>query len=523
MLMFEKPATILHPLCDLLDSWKYDEDQGEYQPVYEEFGSILLLVMAFAYRYGLSASDMGVTSSDSFVARLLGQGHQSRPFDELSDQEKGHLNGWIHGLFDSEAGGLGDELMSSCPPQDFYLLVSTLFQNIVLAYGTGHLAEESLRGGIECETGTFFQGDFHANSTTDLVDTFLLPSLVVAIAYLANSLWVERSDCQKAIMRVLSSVLAPTSISNEAQAMLTSVMNIVAKPLEHSLRAYQRSDPKSQEVEPLLKAIKDSIPLSRRTGAADHTELDAWSLGGFSNSIRQTLQQLVQWSIHPTMDRMPPAYTHRQMLVALKLLGAKRLLQLLYEDIRQQTDTGSGSIIYDVVTAIVCAPDVVNTPSNPVNFLDNSGNVPVPTQRKLTLREVLKSDAEDCKRLQKTDMNLAEIVVRLYRKVESQMAVSQAQAIQADTMLQSDLGLSLDPGAGSLDDAMAAATANVVQGDGISVDNVSLDLGLGGVGGDLGLGGSSNNGGGSLDLGADDIFSGLGAGDDFQWDNMDLS
>ncbi|KAJ0162233.1 Mediator of RNA polymerase II transcription subunit 5 [Colletotrichum tanaceti] len=506
MLMFEKPATILHPLCDLLDSWKYDEDQGEYQPVYEEFGSILLLVMAFAYRYGLSASDMGVTSSDSFVARLLGQGYQSRPFDELSDQEKGHLNGWIHGLFDSEAGGLGDELMSSCPPQDFYLLVSTLFQNIVLASSTGHLAEDSLRGGIEY-----------------LVDTFLLPSLVVAITYLANSLWVERSDCQKAIVRVLSSVLAPTSISNEAQAMLTSVMNIVAKPLEHSLRAYQRSDPKSQEVEPLLKEIKDSIPLSRRTGAADHTELDAWSLGGFSNSIRQTLQQLVQWSIHPTMDRMPPAYTHRQMLVALKVLGAKRFLQLLYEDVRQQTETGSGSIIYDVVTAIVCAPDVVNTPSNPVNFLDNSGNVPVPTQRKLTLREVLKSDAEDCKRLQKTDMNLAEIVVRLYRKVESQMAVSQAQAIQADTMLQSDLGLSLDPGAGSLDDAMAAATANVVQGDGMSVDNVSLDLGLGGVGGDLGLGGSSNNAGGSLDLGADDIFSGLGAGDDFQWDNMDLS
>lgn len=152
MLMFEKPATILHPLCDLLDNWKYDEDQGEYQPVYEEFGSILLLVMAFAFRYGLSASDMGIISSDSFVARLLGHGHQSRSLEELSDQEKGHLDGWIHGLFDSEAGGLGDELMSSCPPQDFYLLVSTLFHNIVLAFSTGHLAEESLRGGIECRS-----------------------------------------------------------------------------------------------------------------------------------------------------------------------------------------------------------------------------------------------------------------------------------------------------------------------------------------------------------------------------------
>ncbi|KAF6845347.1 Mediator of RNA polymerase II transcription subunit 5 [Colletotrichum musicola] len=507
MLLFEKPATILHPLCDLLDSWKYDEDQGEYQPVYEDFGSILLIVMAFAYRYGLSALDLGITTPDSFVSKLLGQGHQSRPFDELRDTEKSHLDGWIHGLFDSEAGGLGDELMSSCPPQDFYLLVSTLFQNIVLAFSTGHLSEESLKGGVEY-----------------LVDTFLLPSLVLAITYLANSLSVERSDCQKAIVRVLHFVLLPTAISNEASAMLSSVMNIVAKPLEHSLRTYQRSDPKSQEVEPLLKAIKDSIPLSRRTGAADHVELDAWSSpqqGGYSNAFRQTLQNLVQWSIHPTMDLLPPAYTHRQVLVGLNVLGAKRLLQLIYEDIRQQTDNGSGSVVYDIATAIVCAPDVNNSASAAaLNFLDNSGAMPMPSQRKLTLREVLKADAENCKQLQKTDMNLAETVVRLYRKVESQLAVSQAEAIQAGTMLQNDLGLGLNAGAGSLDDAMAAAAANVVQGDGMSVDNVSLDLGMAG---DIGLGGPSASAGGSLDLGDNDLFSGLDTGDDFQWDNMDLS
>ncbi|KAJ0349523.1 hypothetical protein KNSL1_004595 [Colletotrichum chrysophilum] len=513
MLLFEKPATILHPLCDLLDNWKYDEDQGEYQPVYEEFGSILLLVMAFAYRYNLSVSDLGIVSPDSFVSKLLGQGHQSRVFDELSEQQKGHLDGWIHGLFDSEAGGLGDELMSSCPPQDFYLLVSTLFQNIVLAFSTGHLSEESLRGGVEY-----------------LVDTFLLPSLVVAITYLSNSLLIERSECQKAIVRVLKSVLEPTSISKEASDMLSSVMNIVAKPLEHSLRTYQRSDPKSQEIEPLLRAIKDSIPLSRRTGAADHVELEAWSgvqqhqhnhqNVGFANTLRQTLQSLVQWSIHPAMDRPPPTYTHRQILVALIILGAKRLLQLIYEDIRQHSEAGSGSIVYDVAANLVCAPDANDSPwANALNFMDNSGNMPAPIQKKLTMREVLKSDAENCKRLQKTDMNLAEIVVRLHRKVESQMVVAQAAAIQADTMLQNDLGLGLDGGTGSLDDAMAAATANVVAGDGMSVDNVSLDLSMAG---DMGLGGPSNAGGG-LDLGDNDLFSGLDTGDDFQWDNMDLS
>lgn len=312
--------------------------------------------------------------------------------------------------------------------------------------------------------------------------------------------------------------------------MLSSVMNIVAKPLEHSLRTYQRSDPKSQEIEPLLRAIKDSIPLSRRTGAADHVELEAWSgvqqhqhnhqNVGFANTLRQTLQSLVQWSIHPAMDRPPPTYTHRQILVALIILGAKRLLQLIYEDIRQHSEAGSGSIVYDVAANLVCAPDANDSPwANALNFMDNSGNMPAPIQKKLTMREVLKSDAENCKRLQKTDVNLAEIVVRLHRKVESQMVVAQAAAIQADTMLQNDLGLGLDGGTGSLDDAMAAATANVVAGDGMSVDNVSLDLGMAG---DMGLGGPSNAGGG-LDLGDNDLFSGLDTGDDFQWDNMDLS
>ncbi len=150
MLLFVKPASILQPICDLLDNWRYEEDQGEYQPVYEEFGSILLLLLAFAYRYNLTAADLGIRSRDSFVAKLLSQGHLSRPLEELTEQEKGHLSGWIHGLFDTEAGGLGDELMSSCPPQDFYLLIPTLFQNFVLAFGSGCLAEETLKGGLEC-------------------------------------------------------------------------------------------------------------------------------------------------------------------------------------------------------------------------------------------------------------------------------------------------------------------------------------------------------------------------------------
>ncbi len=152
LLLFNKPQQILHPLCELLDNWAgYEEDQGEYQPVYEEFGSILILLLAFVYRYNLSPADLGIRSPDSFLGKLLGGGSLCRPQEELNEQEKSHLDGWIHGLFDSEAGGLGDELMASCPPQDFYLLMPTLFNRIVTALSAGYLTDDMLKGGLECE------------------------------------------------------------------------------------------------------------------------------------------------------------------------------------------------------------------------------------------------------------------------------------------------------------------------------------------------------------------------------------
>lgn len=152
LLLFDKPQRILHPLCELLDNWAgYEEDQGEYQPVYEEFGSILLLLSAFVYRYSLSPADLGIRSPDSFVGKLLNGGHLWRPLEELNDQEKSHVGSWISGLFGTEAGGLGDDLMSSCPPQEFYLLVPSLFHQIVIALSAGHLTDDMLKGGLECK------------------------------------------------------------------------------------------------------------------------------------------------------------------------------------------------------------------------------------------------------------------------------------------------------------------------------------------------------------------------------------
>lgn len=591
LLLFNPAHKLLHPLCELLDDWGgYDDDQGEYQPVYEEFGSILLLMLALAYRYSLSPSDLGIRSADSFMGKLLSTGHLSRPLDELNEQERNHLHGWIQGLF-GDSAGLGDELMASCPPQDFYLLMPTLFNQIFIALSTGVISDETLRSGLEY-----------------LLDVFLLPSLVPAILYLSNQLWQETRQGQVAIIKILQFILRSQSSSNEATAMFGSVLNIVAKPLEHALRSYQRQDPKSQEVEPLLRAFKENLAVSRRTGGADHNELESWTSahttptatnnnnninpaanagpngglgnntaapvhGGLSAAVRHTIQDLVRWASQPALSGLPIAYTHRQTLAALKMLGAKQLLTILLDELKTLTDSGQGPVAYDVVTAIICAPDVTNdtlstNPSLPPVVDETTGSfggAPPPMQRRITLREALKTEAENWKTLLKGDNPaMAEIVVRLYRRVEAQMAPGPGATVG---ILEGG-GLGVGVGVGGdvlMSDAAAAMAAQAVSGDnaggvgseghGLTLDTSGLDAvggvnDLGGLGsavgggpGDLsGLGGSApgsviGGGGqagggtgqaggsaggaagqaGGLDLDADNIFSGLPslAGADF--------
>ncbi|KAI2471953.1 Med5-domain-containing protein [Annulohypoxylon bovei var. microspora] len=504
MLLFDKPITILHPLCELLENWRYEEDQGEYQPVYEEFGSVLLLVLAFVYRYNLSPMDLGIRS-DSFVAKLLSVSQINKPMSELTEQESPHLDGWIHGLFDTESGGLADELLSSCPPQEFYLLVPTLFHQIVLAFCINYLDEESLKTGVEY-----------------LVNTFLLPSLVPAILYMSNQLWIELNHNQehKAVLKILQLILLTKQGSSEAQTMLASVVNIIAIPLEYGLRSYQRFDPKSSVIEPLLKAMRDNLRLSRRTASAANNELEAWTQtanGGLTALIRHIIQGFVTWSAHPGLNVMPTSYTHRQILVALKMQGAKRFLYTILEEIKSHTEAGHGSIAHDVATALICAPDVTNMPPPPETALlmDSSNHPVVPPQLRMSLRTALKAEAEDFKKMQKSDPVMAEIIVRLYRKVEAQMLIPPP----TESMLQGELAtLGLGENAAALGDALAAAAQN----DGLA-DEASMNLDLSG-GSDMGhLGGDSSHGG--LDFGAgDDMFGGMGgsAGADLL-DGWDLS
>jgi mediator of RNA polymerase II transcription subunit 5 len=101
------------------------------------------------YRYDISYQEIGLTAT-SFVAQLLEQGHVSHSSDELSEDQNRHLSGWIRGLFNPE--GISDEVMSSCRPQEFYMLVPTLISQTVFACTAEVLGKDSMKGGLECES-----------------------------------------------------------------------------------------------------------------------------------------------------------------------------------------------------------------------------------------------------------------------------------------------------------------------------------------------------------------------------------
>jgi mediator of RNA polymerase II transcription subunit 5 len=100
------------------------------------------------YRYSLTPTDMGITK-DSFVSRYMTHGHTRLLMEELSEEQSKHLESWAKGLFGPD--GITEEVTGSCRPQQFYMLVPTLFSQTLLACSQGHLVMDTVKNNLECE------------------------------------------------------------------------------------------------------------------------------------------------------------------------------------------------------------------------------------------------------------------------------------------------------------------------------------------------------------------------------------
>lgn len=447
--LFHNPSSYLQPLCNVLDGWKWDEDQGESQPVYDEFGSILLLILTASYRYGLIPSDLGITDADSFVLRLLGNSSQEHTLDQLDDTTKQHLGSWISALFIAE--GLSDELTSSCSPQDFYLLVPTLFSQSLDACSAGKLTIDALRSGFEY-----------------LLEGFLLPSLLVALLWLSNHIRSEETS-PKSSLQLLHALIKPTTGSFEAREIHQTIVSIAADPVRQALQSskVKSSSPDAQSIMKLLNSYNDF----KRAPSVSRTELDVWcsTPGALSQTINHAFQVLVYWDTNQ-MNTTPPGFTFKLFTVSIRLHGVIRALQFFLESLKMQHESGNFDFALDVLFAIISAPSSASS--------HQQQQVTTLTSR-FALQDAVRLEHNNLSRyLESGDNITAEALVRLNRRLDNLALVVPPPPLD-DTM-----------------DAAAAAVVGPLPDDLANIDlgHISMDTDTDGSALNVSMGGAGDSG-----------------------------
>ena len=428
LLQYAQPANLLYPLCTLLNNWTHDQDQMEFTPAYEEFASILLFILAVVRRYEFESADLGLANDGNFIAKMLQETTVSKVPSDLTEEARGQLGKWIEGLYatdeQGETTGIEAEVMRPCPPQDFYLLVPTLFEQSVLACKAGALSMKTFAGGLEL-----------------LVEPFLLPSLVGGLSWLIKHSWEDHGDADS-LLQILEKLLKPSSSSQEPKAMHKAILAIVAKPLHQSLQTLSQKRPEKKEVNGYMELLKPYLN-RQRIMEGSKSELDEWtapSSVGIAIHIRNAIRDQVSWvsAVGPTP---PPQYTHKLFGVGCSEIGVDAVLDAMIEELREQTATGNGPLTLDVCTAMITAP-LANVQASVIAAPQQ------PQKGSTTVRDTLRlRNAIPQKLLQKTNSE-AEALVRLGRRVEAQLAVTQLPQIalpmpmqdQSTDQMMADLG-----------------------------------------------------------------------------------
>ncbi|EPS42301.1 hypothetical protein H072_3723 [Dactylellina haptotyla CBS 200.50] len=447
LFLYARPVSILEPLCMVLENWRYDDDQGEYEPVYKEFGHILLLILTLYHRHTLSFSHLGPSiSATSFVPMFIQSCHKDIAIDDLSRMGERHaqLGGWIKALY--EGDGITDEVMQSCRPQEYYSLVPTLIAQTVEACERGVLDTETLKGGLD-----YFQL------------SSLIASEVAIIFWLTDYIWTHTTTQQGDISHALKILhILVTNAPSEVTQTHKTILAICAHNLERVLKDIGRSDGPTaggnasnnsaanhQQAEQILKHIAHYRDF-RRSGLPSASELDGWAKqnGGVLAALKNAVQGVIMWSATPDLSIQPAGWTPRIVYAAWRMLGAKEVVKVLVDEVLGLTSAGGGGggvaaaatagegivdVAIDVVASLIVAPVMedwkfkvmeVTGKKEDVTSGTTGGTASAGTAGSggyVSLVEALRYLEDDCK-LSVEDQGRSEVVVKIVRKVESLIA-----------------------------------------------------------------------------------------------------
>jgi mediator of RNA polymerase II transcription subunit 5 len=471
--------------------------------------------------------------------------------NELTEEQGKHLGNWLKGLYDADKEGLSNEVFASCRPQDFYLIVATLFHQTVVACSAGVLTFETVKSGLECKQShevTRLLGNIDLR--LDLGETFLLPSLIGGLTWMALYAQLQTHNDLDAMIRIFNEILLANPSSGDAQAMLSTIIAMVSSRLEKCFRTLQRREPNRATLEPLLKTIKPYAHYDRSVYASTK-ELEQWTNAPNStlnSSLRNTVQQLSQWATTASIQPNPTSYTHRQIYASLQMLGATNTLRPIVDEVKAQTETGNGAVALDIGVAIICAPTIEDSPIS-VTWVGSTIPAPAPQRTCMNLREALKAEFDNAASLVAIDPLKAETIVRLHRRVEAQLAsigesgLQGAPAINLPSVNMADMQSQTinDDINNSINDAAAASIVEDISNmdnkalqrsmeeltgpEGLDLSSIGMGNGDAGAGTDLGnlpdldlsdMGGMGMDMDMNMDMGA-------GGGDDdwgLDFDNM---
>lgn len=292
-----------------------------------------------------------------------------------------------------------------------------------------------------------------------LLETFLLPSVVIVVRWLINRARVQNRDTD-IILTILQKLIQPSSIQGEALAMHSTVLSIIAQPLGELLRDLRKREPERQATGNLLDKIKPHLHFSR-TGDSQISELRAWRTvngGSVLTGMRNSFNMLCFWSTPPGSNSTLPMYSHRQLLAATRLSGASRVLRAIVDEVGAQTEIGYGHLSLDVAASMVCATVLSEDRTSPV-----IGTKLLHSHSCLSLREALQLELDDAAKFVLLDPSRAEILVRLGRRVDSQLTETPTMDFNMaipDMMNTMDFTSTVDASGGPADDPLDFALDN---------------------------------------------------------------
>lgn len=452
VLQYAQPVEVIGPVCQLLNDWTLDQDQTEFQPPYEDFAMIYLFTSAVKHRYDLTRTDLGVASDDSFLAKVMASGAASYALHDLADRQKTQLALWIQGLYATDEGGeivgISDEVYSTCPPQSFYLLVPTIFEQTVLACKAKALSPAIMKAGLEF-----------------LLEPFLLPSLISALQWTAKSAWKDVEDTAIRL-QILEKLIKSVSSSADVQMMHKAALSIAAVEVERSLQQLLRTtSQKKKEINALIQLLRPICESSTSYDVSLH-RLDPSDKTTVANRLSGCIQDLTGWTSTST-STPPPSFTGRFMAYCTHLLGPTETIDCLVDEIIAHNGDSDGPSVLDICSALVGAPDPHDySPLAAATMITNTNCTTV-------LAKSLRTAIADAKTLLLLPLQRGESLVRLQRSVETQWTISPLASQMAMVAMALPGHSGTDPVMQDLSLATAedSLTTNVVLAEGAGLEH----------------------------------------------------